>query len=360
MNKWILLLCGVLAIGSCTDQKNEMGEYMSIDLAPLLAKGEQPVIKLEDWAKSVRYVQLETTDSILIKYIQRIYYYNDRFLVQHGNRVSIFDKDGKYLLDPAKQGGGPDEYATNRETRVNNQMIYIEDSPRRIKMYDWEGNFLKTIPLPDKNIYGFLPMPEKNLILGHHVNLDGTQPTRLYFCRDTAVIDSIPNYKTYPKAPLSMQISNDFGPLSGNKIQGFKELLNDTIYQIGKELQLIPYAVIHTGEYGATPERRYSLTIEDIKNDNVWQGKSIIHSLGDAGDNFYLTEDNKERSGNVFYYDRKEQQAKGVRLLISNNDFDISPDSYFVPNSISEDNKYLISWMQPENDNNPVLIIVEP
>lgn len=360
MNKWVLLLSCLLAMGSCSNHENENEACITIDLAPLLKKGEMPAVNLSDWAKSVQYIQLETNDSILIKYINRIYYCNDRFLIQHGNRVSLFNKDGKYLFDPAKQGGGPEEFATNRETRVNSKLIYIEDSPERIKTYDWDGNYKGTITLPDKNIYGFYPLPDKNVIIGHRINLDGNQPTRLYFCQDGIVIDSIPNYTTYPKPGFSMQISSEFEPLGGEKVDGFKELFNDTIYQISKEMQLNPYAIINLGDYGVKPERRYKLTIDDIKNDNLWQGKSIILSLGDVGDCFYIKEFNKERYGDLFYYDRNKQETKGVRLLISENKYELSPDNYFVPDVISNDNKYLIGWSQPENDNNPVIIMVKP
>lgn len=360
MNKWILLLCSTLAISSCTDKRSESETCMSINLAPLLEKGKLPVAKLADWAKSVKYIPLETNDSILIKYINRIYYYNDKFLIQHGNRVSIFDKEGKFLYDPAKQGGGPNEFASNRETRANSRLIYIEDSPRRIKTYDWEGNYKGTIPLPDKNIYGFYPLPDNHTILGHSVNLDGTLPVSLYFCQDSIAVDSIPNYKTYPKSQISMQISNEFEPVGGEKICGFKELFNDTIFRIGKEMQLIPYAIINQGEHGVKPERRYSLTIEDIKNKNMWQGKSLIIPLGQAGDHFFVRENNKERYGDLFYYDMEDEQTKGMRLLISENKYELSPDDYIVPISVTGDNKYLIGWAQPENDNNPVILLIEP
>ena len=40
--------------------------------------------------------------------------------------------------------------------------------------------------------------------------------------------------------------------------------------------------------------------------------------------------------------------------------FELPEEAYFTPKYISNDNRYLIDWEQPENDNNPVLILVEP
>ncbi|HBN42386.1 MAG TPA: 6-bladed beta-propeller, partial [Parabacteroides distasonis] len=49
-----------------------------------------------------------------------------------------------------------------------------------------------------------------------------------------------------------------------------------------------------------------------------------------------------------------------VQFIYPENSFELPEEAYFTPKYISNDNRYLIDWEQPENDNNPVLILVEP
>ena len=125
-------------------------------------------------------------------------------MVQHDNRASVFDLAGKYLYDIGKQGGGPDEFSRISGLEPHDHLIYIKDSPTRIKIYDWQGKFHQTIQIPDKNIRGFYPLPKTNVILGHVPNLSGNAPIRFYFCQDIVISDSIPYYKSYTEPPFVM------------------------------------------------------------------------------------------------------------------------------------------------------------
>ena len=75
------------------------------------------------------------------EYIYRIIKHGDKLLVQHDNRASVFDLAGKYLYDIGKQGGGPDEFSRISGLEPHDHLIYIKDSPTRIKIYDWQGKF---------------------------------------------------------------------------------------------------------------------------------------------------------------------------------------------------------------------------
>lgn len=126
---------------------------------------------------------LQTNDSILIKYISRIIKHGDKLLVQHDNRASVFDLAGKYLYDIGKQGGGPDEFSRISGLEPHDNLIYIKDSPIRIKIYDWQGKFHQTIQIPDKNIRRFYPLPKTNVILGHVPTSLATHPFGSIFAK---------------------------------------------------------------------------------------------------------------------------------------------------------------------------------
>mgnify|MGYP000252528853 CR=1 FL=1 len=82
-----------------------------------------------------------------------------------------------------KQGGGPDEFSRISGLEPHDHLIYIKDSPTRIKIYDWQGKFHQTIQIPDKNIRGFYPLPKTNVILGHVPNSLATHPFGSIFAK---------------------------------------------------------------------------------------------------------------------------------------------------------------------------------
>ena len=180
MNKWLIIFAILLTACTGTSEKSE--ECITIDLATVFDHQPQEVA-LKKWAKSIQFIPLQTNDSILIKYISRIIKHGDKLLVQHDNRASVFDLAGKYLYDIGKQGGGPDEFSRISGLEPHDHLIYIKDSPIRIKVYDWQGKFHQTIQIPDKNIRGFYPLPKTNVILGHVPNLSGNAPIGSIFAK---------------------------------------------------------------------------------------------------------------------------------------------------------------------------------
>ena len=355
MNKWFIIFAILLTACTGTSEKSE--ECITIDLATVFDHQPQEVA-LKKWAKSIQFIPLQTNDSILIKYISRIIKHGDKLLVQHDNRASVFDLAGKYLYDIGKQGGGPDEFSRISGLEPHDHLIYIKDSPIRIKIYDWQGKFHQTIQIPDKNIRGFYPLPKTNVILGHVPNLSGNAPIRFYFCQDTVISDSIPYYKSYTEPPFVMTFTYEFRPFDGNKIAAFKELFCDTIFKVSNDMKLTPYAVLDLGKYRTPEELRYNITIDDIKND-LFRTKTIPVIPGQIGDRLYM-HNFSDKDTYTLYYDIAEKQLAYVQFIYPENSFELPEEAYFTPKYISNDNRYLIDWEQPENDNNPVLILVEP
>lgn len=251
-----------------------------------------------------------------------------------------------------------DEFSRISGLEPHDHLIYIKDSPTRIKIYDWQGKFHQTIQIPDKNIRGFYPLPKTNVILGHVPNLSGNAPIRFYFCQDIVISDSIPYYKSYTEPPFVMTFTYEFRPFDGNKIAAFKELFCDTIFKVSNDMKLTPYAVLDLGKYRTPEELRYNITIDDIKND-LFRTKTIPVIPGQIGDRLYM-HNFSDKDTYTLYYDIAEKQLAYVQFIYPENSFELPEEAYFTPKYISNDNRYLIDWEQPENDNNPVLILVEP
>lgn len=355
MEKYIVVLAILLAACSSISEKRD--ECIVIDMSSAFDHSPEE-IALESWAKSVTFVPLETNDSILIKYIDRIIKHGDKLLVQHGNRASVFDMKGKFIYDIGKQGGGPNEYSKISGLEPCDDSIYIKDSPRRIKVYDWNGNFCRSFHIPNKNIRNFYPLPQGNMLLGYTPNLLGNVSTRLYFCQDTIVLGSIPYYKSYKKPDFPMTFTYEFRAFDIQNTVAFKELFCDTIFKVSNDLELIPYAVLNLGKYRIPEDLRYDMTIDDIEK-NVFQTKIMPVVSGEINDRIYMYNfSNKDTY--TLYYDKNREQLTYVNLSYPENSFKFLEEAGFTPQYISDDNRFLIDWEQPENDNNPVIVLVEP
>ena len=155
-----------------------------------------------------------------------------------------------------------------------------------------------------------------------------------------------------------MTFTSEFRPFDGNKIAAFKELFCDTIFKVSNDMKLTPYAVLDLGKYRTPEELRYNITIDDIKND-LFRTKTIPVIPGQIGDRLYM-HNFSDKDTYTLYYDIAEKQLAYVQFIYPENSFELPEEAYFTPKYISNDNRYLIDWEQPENDNNPVLILVEP
>ena len=83
---FLLLFCF-----ACNEKKEQKPkDFIEIDMVPII-EGEAKKMPLQEWAKSVRFIPLETNDDILIKHIEDVFQRGDTLLVYHTGRLSLFD-----------------------------------------------------------------------------------------------------------------------------------------------------------------------------------------------------------------------------------------------------------------------------
>ena len=348
-----MLLALPMLLFACNDtQQPEILTH--IDLTETIA-GDAQKIPLNDWAKNIRFVPLETNDNILIKYISMVYQRGDQFLVSHGDRVSLFDYEGKYLYDIGSKGQGPTNFISVNNVTLHNDLIYIHETENRIKAYDWKGNFVKKMELPAKS-NGLITMDGKEEMLTYVPNLPGDEPTRFYLLKGEEVMDSIANPFIFPKAAFSQMFFPEFQPTQGT-LKGFLELHSDTLYKVNEKWETSPYMVINIGKYQPTREERYGVVLADVRK-NPMKGKLPMLVTGEVNDKVYMYS-KYIQADETFCYDKKTQVASKLLITYPANTLDIPEDAAFKPKAILN-NKYLADWEQPDNDENPILVVVEP
>lgn len=348
-----MLLALPMLLFACNDtQQPEILTH--IDLTEIIA-GDAQKIPLNDWAKNIRFVPLETNDDILIKYISMVYQRGDQFLVSHGDRVSLFDYEGKYLYDIGSKGQGPTNFISVNNVTLHNDLIYIHETQNRIKAYDWKGNFVKKMELPAKS-NGLITMDGKEEMLAYVPNLPGDEPIRFYLLQGEEVMDSVTNPFIYPKAAFSQMFFPEFQPTQGT-LKGFLELHSDTLYKVNEKWETSPYMVINIGKYQPTREERYGVVLADVRK-NPMKGKLPMLVTGEVNDKVYMYS-KYIQADETFCYDKKTQVASKLLITYPVNTLDIPENAAFKPKAILN-NKYLADWEQPDNDENPILVVVEP
>lgn len=88
------------------------------------------------------------------------------------------------------------------------------------------------------------------------------------------------------------------------------------------------------------------------------RGKNPLRVTGEIDECIFMYA-SQTLSEETFYYNKQIQEAGKLWLSYPENTLDIPEDAAFKPRTII-DNKYLVDWEQPDNDENPILVLVEP
>lgn len=151
MKEKSLLLAVVFCMGmlSCQQTKKEKQEIpvLSVDynVHPDPAKVEEMQQSMQ-----IRFVPLETTDESLFRgRSSRLSKYGNHIFVADYTQecILVYDGKGNYQNRISRKGEGPEEYVSIMEMAVNNNLVYVLDIRGKVQVYDFEGNYIKGVPL---------------------------------------------------------------------------------------------------------------------------------------------------------------------------------------------------------------------
>ena len=374
MKNIIWLFTFLFFLCSCGKEKQEPKDYIEIDMIPLI-EGEAKKMPLQEWAKSVRFIPLETNEDILMENVSNILQRGDTLLVHHSQRLSLFNREGEYLYDIGSKGQGPGEFIYLRGVLLHEGLIYAQEQGYRFKVYDWDGNFVKKLVLPHKAC-GLITYPGKKEMLAYVNNRTGNESVRFYLMKDEQILDSVPNPFIYTKGPGAItQIHIPEFYASRGSLNAFTEVNSDTVYRVDAHLQTHPYVVFNMGKYLYTRQERFNTTAGDMMG-TTFNHKHELFALGEIGDNIFIRKGTgNPRNDRTYCYNKQTKEVHKLFLTYPEEglDFlqgasfvprtreglDFFEEASFVPRTILDD-KYLVSWEQPDNDENPVLVLVEP
>ena len=96
---------------------------------------------------SIEVIKLETTDSCLIGFINKISF-TDKYILVSDARVSqkiyLFDKEGKFIRYISNKGNGPGEYSVIGDFTIKGDSVFIQDYyQNKYVVYDMVADEIK-------------------------------------------------------------------------------------------------------------------------------------------------------------------------------------------------------------------------
>lgn len=288
--------------------------------------------------------------------------------------------NGNFLRKIGHQGNGPGEfYYLPEGIAFHNSHIYLNDQhSKKILIYSIEGDYIKSIVT--NHVFSQFKILNHTLLIGYTPNKLGNEPNKLYtYNMEGIVIDSLKNSMIYDNynAIYSFSYENPLFSLN-NKLLGFKEVLSDTIYKINPDFSLDPFLVFNLGDLKLHPDDIYNQ--KDIFK-ALDHGKKVLEVLFD-NENYMIIKDWDTRF-TILVWDKKNNNIDNVKFLYSDDlakSFNkeksyiyINPKdesskvmtkdgtAYFMPEFVSEDNKYLIGYetSAAHEEDNPIIVLAE-
>lgn len=373
----IFVFIAVELFTSCSDKKNNLKDgivenevclkdtFQVIDLEKVI-EDKMPFCdvsksNLSSISDSVTYIILGSkTDSGEEIYTNKILqtFVGEKYIVLNCvDKVLLFDKSGKLLYQIGQVGQGPGDYVMASYVSVNetSDRIYINNSGQKLLTYDFQGNFLQSIPFNDANYFSVL---KDNQFALSFDNLIGDVPYRMIIKNEKSdTVVAFENYVKFPRKQFSFYSMDPFEQrfyqFKGDVF--YKENYNDTIFKIENN-GLVPRYCIYLGkyknpvharvEYLNTNEERMDISSKYYKVNLIESNKGLfIHYKS-------LHYDSERCCTNGYiYYDKVTDAYSYIspsslsRVVVFGSGFenDIDGGSIFLPKGTSSDGKSLFS-----------------
>ena len=354
MKKLSILLTLIIVLFSCT-QKKEVDNIVDLTLIT-----EPSSTNLSELGSEITYIPLETNEGCIIQQIDKLIYEGGAYYLRSSNENKVtpekgapppppmprirslyrFSKNGEFICQISRQGGGPSEYRYIRDFLYNKNNNTIDIFiPNDIKEFSLDGIWKKntTIEYNGKEVssIGYT----NNQILGFVENAEGkNEYSFVLFDANGKVIKKYINKYKFNISTGAISFNPECIFYQYNKILHCKELNSDTIFSFDKGT-FIPKYILKQGEAKYTTDLREKSMTTNLT-------KYIIQKNLFESEKYLFYQYNWEKRYNCFI----KNKSNGTQYLIDNetglvNDLDSGPN-FKIQNTVTVDGtEYLISWI---------------
>ena len=310
--KTIIGTCIGLLLTACGNNNSmNSGELPVINIEAALQSPQE--MSVSDFGDKLTYVPLETLDESLVKLgsTSKMIVTDEYILVgELSAPLLCFDRaTGKFLRKIGSVGQGPGEYSgsTDMEVDAEAKRVYFRASHTQYHCYDFEGQFLNTVTLPEDNF----------MMGGHHfannqayaycnlANAATTCRAYAYQLPDGTCTDSLTlaeKFAKKQKAVMPVSGTEAFGGRlfmweyedgtwsAGNRVNStyqsmdgklyHKDLFCDTLFQMKGLHREMPVAAFHLGSFGG---------YQRLETSSGMEGKYVLPRVLFNGEQVYFT-----------------------------------------------------------------------
>ncbi len=230
---------------SCSNDRNQLPNYK---IGDALIKCD--IANKNELISSIRYIQLETSDSCLIS--EPIYFslYIDKIIIADSkHNVFLFDTTGKFVKRIGIKGKGPGEYQTIFGYSFDHSTGNIHlSSPQNTMVYDINGDYIKKLNF--KFDFESMLVDDGKYIVTKPAFQFPDKTARSVieiYSENGDVIKKIDHRGEIGEIPYFTMIYYK------NGYTYYREELSDTLLRFGKDMSPVPFAVLGLKDFLVTP-----------------------------------------------------------------------------------------------------------
>ena len=252
-----LVLSFLLMLFIClTVSCNNKNKTLNLNVIPVASTvGNYKILNLSDYITEIKYIPLETNDSVLIGRISQISYENEKILIKDAANLTyncyLFDDKGNFCCKIGNYGQGPDDYLDIRHTFMLKNYIYLMDAiGSKLLIYNTKGflvenNDLRIYEITEKNseyymYFHIFPLKKDTFVMNISSPF-GYYPKAILLETDHSNSKIIREYQNYIKIDKKQPGGTicEFGNMYRFKddVRTYKAI-NDTIFTIDQSSEM--------------------------------------------------------------------------------------------------------------------------
>jgi hypothetical protein len=310
--------------GCLNEKKSSTGLYKVISIDPRKTVDKN----VDDIIKNPVFIQLETHDDCLLKFIHKVQIVKDRIYIfnsDNGGVVYCFNMQGKYLFTIGKRGMGPGEYIYLMDIYVDESegFIWLGDDGKRILKFDLDGKFVEQYAT-EFSTRNLIPIEKEDLAVNLGYYADKNYSFITYSLKDKKIF----YYREITN--LANQI------ISGSRFSKYRNEIiyalgfNDTIFNV-KKSGLTPKYIVDFGNHkvpellSGADKRKFFMDFLNPKNNYA----GLIGLPCETDDYLFFTYDFSGQGMKACYF-KKDEKLISIKDIVFYGNKKFNAAKYFL------------------------------
>lgn len=340
---YLLLLFVFYACNNKSKSNSKIQFQGDLETIKIESPGQDSIVHLSNFVKSVKVVPLEFTENGVIGEVQKMKIYKDRIYIQdkYHSSLLVFDIQGKFLYTIGTLGKGKDEYLDLTSFDVNEKGVLIYNyNPSEIYFYDYDGNYLRKDKKIEFQGENFAVQDDYYYLYRSSPKTGSKYELNVYSFDYKGQVGYFPSNVAFESA----SVTGLFSGASSDGLVPFHLSLNDTIYMLNKDEIRASY-LVDFGKYRVSEEDRLELYKNMIYVDKASVDKDFafnVNNVHHIEDYLFFNYYYRYILHPVFY------NKKSKTVINSYNIFDDVSNMIFA-NPITQYENKLVGVYYPEN-----------